>query len=209
MTRQHAGLGLGLAIVHHIVGMHQGTICAESGGVGSGATFSVRLPLLSAQAANERSTTTADTRLDRGLLSGVRVLIVDDQSDERTMLSVVLQQYGAETVEAGSATEALDVLAHARPDVLVCDIAMPGEDGCSFIQRVRSECANTIPAAALTAQVSERGRAHALESGFQTYLNKPVEPATLVLAIAALVHRFPSGNSNHPTAHQRARIGSE
>ena len=189
VTRQHTGLGLGLSIVRHLVKMHQGAICATSGGRGLGATFSVTLPLLSAAVIGERSTTTVDTRLDESMLSGVRVLVVDDQPDERTTLSVALQQYGAETVEAGSATEALDVFERARPDVLVCDLAMPGEDGCSFIQKVRGQRGSTIPAAALTAQASQHGRAHAPESGFQTYLNKPVEPATLAAAIAALVHR--------------------
>jgi signal transduction histidine kinase/CheY-like chemotaxis protein len=189
VTRQHAGLGLGLAIVSHLVEMHHGAISATSGGLGLGATFSVMLPLLSATVTDERSTMLAGTPLDRGLLLGVRVLVVDDQRDERTMLSTVLQQCGAETVEASSVAEAFDILARFCPDVLVCDIAMPGEDGCSFIQKVRRQRANSIPAVALSAQANENGRAHALESGFQKYLNKPVEPATIAAAIAGLVHR--------------------
>jgi CheY-like chemotaxis protein len=120
------------------------------------------------------------------------VLIIDDQRDERTTLSTILQQYGADTIEANSATAALDLLPRSHPDIIVCDIAMPGEDGLSFIRKFRHLWGDAVPAAALTGHASQHGRRLALEAGFQTYLNKPVDPAALAVAIAALVDRTPT-----------------
>lgn len=192
VTRQHGGLGLGLAIVRHLVEMHEGSISAASAGPGAGSTFRVTLPVRLATVEAAHPAKSGAAGLDRSLLSGVQVLVIDDQQDERTTLSTVFQHYGANTMEADSATAALDLLAHSHPDVIVCDIAMPGEDGLSFIRKARASCAATVPAAALTGHASEHGRALALEAGFQRYINKPIDPATLAMTIAALLERTPA-----------------
>jgi PAS domain S-box-containing protein len=192
VTRQHGGLGLGLAIARHVVEMHGGSISAASAGPGAGATFTVTLPLETGTLEAERPAPSIRVEVNRSLLSSVRVLIIDDQRDERTTLSTILQQYGADTIEANSATAALDLLPRSHPDIIVCDIAMPGEDGLSFIRKFRHLWGDAVPAAALTGHASQHGRRLALEAGFQTYLNKPVDPAALAVAIAALVDRTPT-----------------
>jgi CheY-like chemotaxis protein len=172
--------------------MHGGNISAASEGPGAGATFTVALPLKVETSRVDRPAPAPGIELNRPLLSGVRVLVIDDQHDERATLSTVFQQYGADAIAADSATAALDLLARARPDVIVCDIAMPGEDGLSFIRKVRSSHGSVVPAAALTGHATERGRALALEAGFQTYLTKPIDPARLALAVAGLLERTPT-----------------
>lgn len=191
-TRQHRGLGLGLAITRHLVEMHGGTISAASAGPGAGSTFTVALPVRPLTVEADHPPPSRAVDLDRNLLSGIDVLVIDDQHDERSTVSTMLQQYGARTIEAKSATAALDLIAYSRPDVIVCDIAMPGEDGLSFVRNVRSRYAVPLPAAALTGRPTDVGRTLALEAGFQTYLTKPVDPATLAVAVAALVERSPA-----------------
>jgi PAS domain S-box-containing protein len=200
-TRTHGGLGLGLAIVRHLVELHGGTVRAESPGEGQGATFVVRLPLQAvlpkgaspprALAANGEAT------LDRAALEGVRVLVVDDEADARAVLAAVLEQCGAAVTTAGSVREALLALEQDHPDVLVSDIGMPGEDGYRLIQRVRalgSASGGGLPAVALTAYARTEDRMRALSAGFQAHLPKPVEPEELAALVADLARRAaPSG----------------
>src|SRR5215813_9959394 len=195
-TRPHGGLGLGLAIVRHLVELHGGSVGAESQGQGLGATFTASFPLVS-----ERNADVAD---DEGLeidhltasdeqkdLTGLTVMIVDDELDARELLTVMLQQRGAKVIAASSAAEALELLAKASngsmPDVLVSDIGMPGQDGFELISQVRAmgpEKGGNIPAIALTAYARSEDRARVLAAGFQHHVPKPVGPATLAIAVA-------------------------
>lgn len=186
-TRTFGGLGLGLAIVRQIVEMHGGTITADSEGEGQGATFTVLLPMLHAYTEIAVDTTPAPTVPD---LQGIRILVVDDEPDTRTLLKFMLETYGAEVVTADSTQSALKILPSFHPNILVSDIGMPGEDGYQLIQRVRSLSADQdsqMPAIALTAYAGEINQQQSLEAGFQLHINKPVEPLQLVQAIAALV----------------------
>jgi CheY-like chemotaxis protein len=191
-------LGLGLAIVRHIVEMHGGTVNASSPGEGEGATFCVRLPVMIVHA--ERSparrqhprTETLGSLKDLGSLSGVRVVAIDDQEDAINLLRVVLDAAGAEVVTFSSALTALGQLDQHRADVLVVDLGMPEMDGVEFITRVRSSpnpAVRNLPAAALTAFARAVDRTRALRSGFEMHLAKPVDPGELVAAIATLVRR--------------------
>lgn len=197
-TRRHGGLGLGLAIVRHLVELHGGTVHADSRGEGLGATFTIRLPLAPS---NERALTPGrnaasfmSEETGAGLgpvpsLDGVQVLLVDDDRDNLQILTVMLTERRATVQAAASAAEALKMLEWYRPDVLVSDLAMPGEDGYSLIGRVRALEAKTgrqIPAVALTAYVRVEDRARALTAGFNLFVAKPVEPNELVAAIANL-----------------------
>ena len=195
-TRPHGGLGLGLAIVRHLVELHGGSVSAESQGQGLGATFTVSFPVL----ASERTEDSKEELLEIEHpafsdepkdLTGLTVMIVDDELDARELLTVMLQQRGAKVIAAASAAEALELLAKASngsmPDVLVSDIGMPGQDGFDLISMVRAmepERGGNIPAIALTAYARSEDRARVLAAGFQHHVPKPVGPATLAIAVA-------------------------
>lgn len=204
-TRAYSGLGLGLAIVRHLVELHGGTVSAESPGEGRGATFRVELPLtipLGTQKSETREVGRESSEADdvEGIhcppeLEGLHVLVVDDEEDSRNLLSTVLVNCGARVTTAGSAREALDELKRNKFDVLLSDIGMPGEDGHSLIKKVRrlpEAQGGRIPAAALTAYARSEDRLKALRSGFKMHVPKPVEPAELVTVVANLAGRHES-----------------
>ncbi len=196
-TRQHGGLGLGLAIVRHLVELHGGAITAESAGKGLGATFTMTLPLAARNGTRRKSTSGALRALEIGeghfttvpSLENVRVLLVDDDPDTLQFLSLMLGESKAVVETARSVTEALAKLEWYRPQVLVSDLAMPNEDGFSLVTKVRAlKCfnENEIPAVALTSYVRVEDRARAMAAGFNMFVPKPIEPNELITAIASL-----------------------
>ena len=197
-TRPHGGLGLGLAIVRHMVEMHGGAVEAFSPGEGLGATFTVKLPLMTAHkdirpAERERPAGPTGARFEQpSILGGLRLLVVDDERDTRDLLVLILAGFGAEVKTCGSSPEAIRLLAEWTPDVVVSDIEMPGEDGYAFIRQVRSldsARARNTPAVALTAYARAEDRMRALAAGFQMHVAKPVEPAELAVVIASVAER--------------------
>jgi signal transduction histidine kinase/ActR/RegA family two-component response regulator len=197
-TREHGGLGLGLAIVRHLVELHGGTIKADSAGKGKGATFIINLPLAPQDSTRRRnvigsleaSEGSQGTVTSLPSLDDVKVLLVDDDPDTLQILSVMLAESKAGVQTAASASEALEILEWYQPDVLVSDLAMPGEDGFSLIGKIRALAGGKvtqIPAVALTSYVRVEDRARALSAGFNMFVPKPVEPEELVTAIANLV----------------------
>ena len=192
-TRVYGGLGLGLAIVRHLVEAHSGTVRAESAGEGHGATFRVTLPLL------QRTPETADNP-DRGWstdghvpsLAGLALLVVDDDADTRDLLATALRGEGAEVTTVASVAEALAALEQRRPDVLISDISMPGDDGYALVRRLRAlqgTSGRSIPALALTAHARPEDSELAFLAGFEAHVPKPVSPDELAQAIARLAVR--------------------
>jgi CheY-like chemotaxis protein len=197
-ARLHGGLGLGLAIVKQLVELHGGTIRVLSDGEGHGTSFTVSLPIAPARhdafgpRRAEANATVADAPEMPGL-DGIRVLIVDDDVSAREMAKVVLEYCGASVRSAASANDARNALALSKYDVLLVDIAMPGEDGYTFIRSMRNEGLRQ-PVAALTALAHETDRVRALESGFDVHIQKPVEPRALAKAVATLVSTRAGGS---------------
>jgi signal transduction histidine kinase len=186
-TRNHGGLGLGLAIVRYLVEAHGGTIWASSKGEGKGATFTIQLPLLkvSAEAVPDHDEIT--NALD---LKGLRVLAVDDDRDTCDLITTFLSGYGAEVLALSSATEALENFAAFQPDLLICDIGMPDINGYDLLRRIRAlvpETRGQIPAIAVTAYAREKDRQEALDKGFQKHIAKPFDPELLASAISELI----------------------
>jgi CheY-like chemotaxis protein/two-component sensor histidine kinase len=194
-TRAHGGLGLGLALVSHLVEMHGGTVEAHSGGAGAGAVFTIRLRLQALEADAAAPPPAADGAIP-ARLAGIRVLVVEDEADTRDLLAAALGHSGAKVDPAGSAQEALEALRRQRPDVLVCDIGMPGEDGLGLLSRVRAltpEEGGLVPAVALTAYARTDDRRRALAAGYQIHLAKPVDPDELIAAVARMAGHWRPG----------------
>jgi signal transduction histidine kinase/CheY-like chemotaxis protein len=191
-TRHFGGLGLGLAIVRHLVELHGGTVQAESKGAEQGASFSVTFPILAGYIESVPTQSGEYERAGVVELHGLRVLVVDDEADARQIISTMIARTGAEVKTCESAREALQTLEEWRPDVLMSDIGMPGEDGYSLINKVRSlppERGGHTPAAAFTAYAREEDRNRALAAGYQVHVAKPVSSSQLIAMLANLVGR--------------------
>jgi len=196
-SRARGGLGLGLAITKQLVELHGGSVQASSAGEGQGAKFTVLLPVSAVSPADKLHGAAAKLRAatyERAELRGVRVLVVDDEEDARMLIAAVLENCGCRVTTAASAREALAWIATEKPDMLVSDIGMPDEDGYALIRKVRAlagDKGGAIPAAALTAYTRSEDRRRMLNAGYSMHLGKPVDPAELVDAVAALARLIP------------------
>lgn len=193
-SRKHGGLGLGLSIVKTLVEMHGGTVSVQSLGKGHGASFRLSLPLrivkpeISAAGRNATPSPFSNIKGNRPDLSGLRVLVVDDEPDARDMMRRLLSTYRADSIEAANAETALKLASEAKPDLILSDIGMPGTDGYQLIREVRRRGVG-VPAVALTAFARSEDRIRSIQAGFQAHLTKPIEPAELLAMIASLTGR--------------------
>ena len=202
ITRRHGGLGLGLAIVRHLVELHEGTVRAESAGEGYGSSFIVRLPL--AERVEGARIGPAGAPASPPALQGQHILVVDDDRDALDMLALVLTDAGAAVRTASSAAEALALLRWIRPDVLVSDLAMPDEDGYSLIRNIRAierETGHETPAVALTAYVRVQDRARAVAAGFDVFVEKPVDPEELIAVLSGIADSRAGRPATRPRTH--------
>jgi signal transduction histidine kinase/ActR/RegA family two-component response regulator len=208
-ARRYGGLGLGLSIVKQLVELHGGSIEARSAGLKQGATFRISLPLMVTAddpampaAAREQPARLAELarieELQETDLAGLKVLVVDDEVDARSLIERLLMDCNARVTTAASADDAMSALTRDTPDILISDIGMPGEDGYVLIRRVRELIDNvTIPAIALTAYARTEDRVKAIHAGFQLHLSKPVEPRELIAMVKSLARRY-SASPNRP-----------
>jgi CheY-like chemotaxis protein/anti-sigma regulatory factor (Ser/Thr protein kinase) len=192
--QHHAGLGLGLALARHVVEAHGGTIVVNSDGEGKGSTVTVRVPLALSRGTSPVANATVGMAQEEcpPVLAGLCALVVEDQLDSRTLLDEVLTRCGVRVIAVDSAHDALQMLDSHSIDVIVSDIGLEREDGLALMRRVRerpAERGGTVPAMAVSAYGGAADRARALEAGYQTYVSKPLAPAEVTAAVAALVRR--------------------
>ncbi|HEY2370027.1 MAG TPA: ATP-binding protein, partial [Polyangiaceae bacterium] len=206
LARSRGGLGVGLAIVKHIVELHGGSVSVSSDGKDHGTVFSVRLPAMdAARAASppETGKVAPQREVSRENLNGISVLVVEDDSDARSLLRFTLEQSGARVIDVDSAAGAITELDRAVPDVILCDISMPQEDGYSLIRRIRArkpQSGGNVPTAAVTAYARPEDVRHALAAGFDLHLAKPLEPRDLIAAVVRLAHKKQRAETrNSPT----------
>ncbi|MBM7112675.1 PAS domain-containing protein [Archangium primigenium] len=195
-TREHGGLGLGLAIVHHLVTLHGGAVRAESAGEGKGATFTVSLPVPAVLPEVQAEVLPGVEAVQRVNLDGVQVLLVEDSPDARELIAMMLRDRGARVRTANTASEAMERLQEALPDVLVSDIGLPGEDGHALLRKARTWAEardQWVPAIALTAYAGAEDARRAYRAGFQVHMAKPLEPASFLEAVAKLAGRAEPG----------------
>jgi CheY-like chemotaxis protein len=194
-SRKHAGLGVGLAIVKHLVEMHGGSVEVASEGEGRGSTFTVRLPVMALRDTGDGAEPAGRPAPLPGtptLLAGVKVLVVDNEADARDLIRRVLEECDAEVALAESANHALTLIDSWHPDVLISDIAMPDKDGYQFLHEVRgrpNEAGKKLPAVALTAFARSEDRTRAMLAGYQVHMAKPVESNELIATVASLAGR--------------------
>jgi len=199
--QRHGGLGLGLAIIKHIVELHGGTIEAASDGLGKGATFTVRLPFSSPLSANEETAAApGDDDTDIMLPDGLVTLLVDDDAEACELIGRVMRESGAYVLKARSAAEAWAILSHCCPDVIISDISMPDEDGYSLVKRIRSadsKC-NNLPCIALSSLARPEDHDQALAAGFDEHLSKFTEPMELIRSIRAVLRKKKHSRADEP-----------
>jgi CheY-like chemotaxis protein len=191
--RAHGGLGLGLAITRHLVELHGGTIEARSGGVGQGARFTIKVPVRIPEALEAQAPPSAAQEPPSRSLEGLRVLVVDDELDTREMVGTLLADESATVLLAGGVREAVALLERERVDLVISDLAMPGEDGFALIARLRElPRGSQVLAIALTGHGRSEVRAEVMRAGFDLHLSKPIDPEELLGVVGRLMRTGPA-----------------